>query len=176
MFNFGVTMFYLLPILNMYSASLQLLGSVLGTYVIAKYMKGPAMPWVVFAYVYLLHLAVLVLILEQVHHDSSIREVSLFWNLAICQLFRPVSLATSFVRFIILAMKHLKSRALKWSWPWSSQPSHGMSGMVEDRLRYETFLLAMSETHFRGLQDLDKWQSEKKITKYPSLLEFLGFS
>ena len=26
------------------------------------------------------------------------------------------------------------------------------------------------------LQDLDKWQSEKRVIKYPSLLEFLGYS
>ena len=25
-------------------------------------------------------------------------------------------------------------------------------------------------------QDLDKWQAAKRITKYPSLLEFLGYS
>lgn len=26
------------------------------------------------------------------------------------------------------------------------------------------------------LQDLDKWQLQKRVTKYPTLLEFLGFA
>ena len=47
-FNLAVTLFYLLAVLNMYSAFLQLLGSVVGTYLIAANAQGPKMPWIVF--------------------------------------------------------------------------------------------------------------------------------
>jgi len=50
-FNLTVTLVYLLPVLNMYSALLQLLGSVMGTYMIAANVRGPRMPWIVFVYV-----------------------------------------------------------------------------------------------------------------------------
>ena len=29
---------------------------------------------------------------------------------------------------------------------------------------------------FSSIQELDKWQKEKRITKFPSLLEFFGYS
>ncbi|KAL5530551.1 ALE1 [Sanghuangporus sanghuang] len=48
LFNIGVTLFYMGAVLNLWSAFLQLLGSVLATYFISKHMKGSNMPWVVF--------------------------------------------------------------------------------------------------------------------------------
>lgn len=52
LFNLAVAAFYLLPVLNLTGGSLQLLGSVLGTYFIAKMNKSERMPWLVFAYVF----------------------------------------------------------------------------------------------------------------------------
>jgi hypothetical protein len=47
-FNISVTLFYLLPMLNMYNALLQLLLDILVTYFLAKGMKDKRMPWLVF--------------------------------------------------------------------------------------------------------------------------------
>lgn len=41
-------MFYLLGMLNLWSGVAQLLGSILATYYVAKNVKGPSMPWIVF--------------------------------------------------------------------------------------------------------------------------------
>jgi lysophospholipid acyltransferase len=48
LFNIAVTLFYLLPVLNLYKGLLELLISILGTYVLAATIKGHAMPWIVF--------------------------------------------------------------------------------------------------------------------------------
>lgn len=40
---------------------------------------------------------------------------------------------------------------------------------VQQIIKYDTYATS-------SIQELDKWQSEKRVTKYPSLLEFLGFS
>jgi lysophospholipid acyltransferase len=48
LFNIAVTLFYLLPVLNLYRGLLELLISILGTYVLAATIKGHAMPWIVF--------------------------------------------------------------------------------------------------------------------------------
>ena len=49
LFNVLVTFFYFIPVLNLFTGFLQLLLDVVGTYVIAANVKGPRMPWVVFA-------------------------------------------------------------------------------------------------------------------------------
>ncbi|KAL0581244.1 Lysophospholipid acyltransferase [Marasmius crinis-equi] len=48
LFSIVVTLFFLLPMLGMYSGLVQLLGDILFTYFVAKYHKGSAMPWIVF--------------------------------------------------------------------------------------------------------------------------------
>ncbi|TFY80409.1 hypothetical protein EWM64_g3598 [Hericium alpestre] len=48
-FNLSIAFFYFIPVLQLYSAFLQLLGDVLVTYVVTAVAKGPRMPWVVFA-------------------------------------------------------------------------------------------------------------------------------
>ncbi|KAL0064745.1 Lysophospholipid acyltransferase [Marasmius tenuissimus] len=51
LFSIGIALFFLLPMLNMYTGLLQLLGDMLFTYFVAKYHKGSAMPWIVFFFV-----------------------------------------------------------------------------------------------------------------------------
>jgi lysophospholipid acyltransferase len=57
LFNIGVTLFYLLPMLGLYGGTLQLLGSTLATYFIAKTNTSASMPWIVFALVFASHLS-----------------------------------------------------------------------------------------------------------------------
>jgi hypothetical protein len=52
LFNLLVSVFFFIPVLDLSWGFAQLLGSVLGTYYIAANVKGPNMPWIVFAYVY----------------------------------------------------------------------------------------------------------------------------
>lgn len=49
--------------------------------------------------------------------------------------------------------------------------------MDEERLRCMLFFMVSGQqlTDSR-IQELDKWQLSKRITKYPSILEFLGYS
>jgi len=54
MFSISVAILFFFPVLQIYSAFFQLLGSIMATYLIAKYYKSPNMPWVVFVYVFLL--------------------------------------------------------------------------------------------------------------------------
>lgn len=51
LFNVAISVFYLIIVLNLWTGSLQLLLDIVGTYVIALNVKGPNMPWIVFAYV-----------------------------------------------------------------------------------------------------------------------------
>ncbi|KAL5508428.1 ALE1 [Sanghuangporus vaninii] len=48
LFNIGVTLFYMGVVLDLWSAFLQLLGSILATYFISKHVKDSNMPWIVF--------------------------------------------------------------------------------------------------------------------------------
>jgi lysophospholipid acyltransferase len=52
-FNIAVTLFYLLGMLNMFTAFLQLLLDILVTYYLAKGMADKRMPWLVFMCVFL---------------------------------------------------------------------------------------------------------------------------
>lgn len=47
-FSVAVTSIYLLPIMNMWSAYIQLLADILFTYYVAAYVKSSKMPWIVF--------------------------------------------------------------------------------------------------------------------------------
>ena len=49
LFNVVITLFYFIPVLNLWSGFLQLLADVLATYYIAQNVKGKTMPWIVFA-------------------------------------------------------------------------------------------------------------------------------
>lgn len=51
LFNVFITLVYFIPVLNLWTGFLQLLLDVVATHVIAANIKGPNMPWVVFAYV-----------------------------------------------------------------------------------------------------------------------------
>ena len=51
LFNLFVAVFYLIPVLKLWTGFLQLLGDVVATYVIARNVKGSNMPWIVFWYV-----------------------------------------------------------------------------------------------------------------------------
>lgn len=48
MFSIVITAFYLLGLMKMYNGALQLLGSILAIYYIAKNVQGHTMPWIVF--------------------------------------------------------------------------------------------------------------------------------
>lgn len=49
LFNVVITLVYFIPVLNLWTGFLQLLLDVVATYVIADRVKGPNMPWIVFA-------------------------------------------------------------------------------------------------------------------------------
>ncbi|KIM67664.1 hypothetical protein SCLCIDRAFT_20710 [Scleroderma citrinum Foug A] len=123
-FNVLVSTFFFIPVLRVPFGFVQLLASIFGTYFLAARIKGPNMPWIVFAFV----------------------------------------------------MGHLTT-------------NHAIRAMNETAL--ETFeitgpqmIMTMKLTMFawnvfdgrRPAEDLDKWQIQKRVTKYPTLLEFLGFS
>ena len=52
LFSVSVALLFFFPVLRIYSAFFQLLGSVLATYFVAKYDTSKKMPWLVFVYVY----------------------------------------------------------------------------------------------------------------------------
>ncbi|KAF7966921.1 hypothetical protein HWV62_36567 [Athelia sp. TMB] len=115
LFNLAITLFYLIPVLNMYSAFLQLLGSAVGTYLIAAFVKGPNMPWIVFGHI-----------------------IRAWYNL-------------SYETFEITGPQMVLTMKLS-TFAWNVWDGR------------------------RAAADLDKWQTEKRIAKYPSFLEFLGFA
>ncbi|KAG9219407.1 hypothetical protein CCMSSC00406_0005301 [Pleurotus cornucopiae] len=47
-FNIAITLFYLFPVLHLYWGFVQLLGDILATYFVARNVRGPMMPWIVF--------------------------------------------------------------------------------------------------------------------------------
>ena len=49
-------------------------------------------------------------------------------------------------------------------------------GRRKVEVRPRTFVFHERHSAQNSTQDLDKWQAAKRITKYPSLLEFLGYS
>lgn len=61
LFSIGISFFFLVAVLKLWTGFLQLLASVLATYYIALTMKGPNMPWVVFVYVHCTALFLLLL-------------------------------------------------------------------------------------------------------------------
>ncbi|KAF8121318.1 MBOAT, membrane-bound O-acyltransferase family-domain-containing protein [Boletus edulis] len=119
-FNIFISVFFLIPVLNLHWGILHLLGSILGTYFIAANIRGPSMPWIVFVFV-MGHLTVnFVHVFDGITVDIEVPQMILTTKL------------TSFA--------------------WN----------VHDGRKQE--------------EDLDKWQLHKRVTRYPTLLEFLGFS
>lgn len=51
LFSLAIAVFYLIPVLHLWTGFLQLLLDVVGTYLIARNVKNSHMPWIVFAYV-----------------------------------------------------------------------------------------------------------------------------
>ncbi|EIW82188.1 MBOAT-domain-containing protein [Coniophora puteana RWD-64-598 SS2] len=122
-FNLSAALFFLIPVLNLSGGFLQLLGSSLATYFIAKTNTSAKMPWIVFA-VAMGHLTV----------NHVIR--SFFsWGYETMDITGPQMVLT------------MKLTTFAWN-------------VVDGR---------------RPAEDLDKWQLAKRVSKFPSLLEFLGY-
>ncbi|KAI6035589.1 MBOAT, membrane-bound O-acyltransferase family-domain-containing protein [Pisolithus orientalis] len=124
LFNVLVSAFFFIPVLNLPSGLAQLLASILGTYFIAANVKGPMMPWIVFAFV--------------MGHLTINHLIRAFYELSYetFEITGPQMVLT------------MKLTTFAWN-VWDGR---------------------------RPAEDLDKWQLQKRVTKYPSLLEFLGFS
>jgi lysophospholipid acyltransferase len=124
LFNILVSVFFFIPVLNLSSGFVQLLGSVLGTYYIAANVKGPNMPWIVFAFV--------------MGHLTVNHVIRAFYNLSYetFEVTGPQMVLT------------MKLTTFAWN-VWDGRTAPG---------------------------NLDKWQLQKRVTKYPTLLEFLGYS
>ncbi|TFK96340.1 MBOAT, membrane-bound O-acyltransferase family-domain-containing protein [Pterulicium gracile] len=124
LFSIAVSFFLLVPVLHLYSGFLQLLGSVLATYVLAATCKGPNMPWIVFAVV----------------------------------------------------MGHLTiNHAIRAIYGLSYETTEITGPQMVLTMKLTTFAWNVYDGR-RPAEDLDKWQLAKRITKMPSLLEFLGYS
>ncbi|KAJ7667617.1 endoplasmic reticulum protein [Mycena polygramma] len=124
LFNIGVTLLFLFPVLKLYSAFLQLLASILGTYYITRYYHGSKMPWVVFIFV-MGHLT---------------------------------------VNHVIRAIYNFSYETLEVTGP-----------QMVLTMKLTTFAWNVYDGR-RPAEDLDKWQMAKRVTEFPSLLEFLGYS
>ncbi|KAI0347445.1 MBOAT-domain-containing protein [Trametopsis cervina] len=124
LFNIAVTLFYFIPMLNLWDGLLQLLFDVLVTYYVAKNVKGSSMPWVVFAIV--------------------------FGHLTVNHVIRAI-FQFSYETFEVTGPQMVLVMKLT-TFAWNVQDGR------------------------RPLADLDKWQTEKRVTAYPSLLAFLGYS
>ncbi|KAI0698596.1 MBOAT, membrane-bound O-acyltransferase family-domain-containing protein [Cytidiella melzeri] len=124
LFNVAVTLFYFIPMLNLFDGFLQLLADVLATYYIAKNVKSANMPWIVFGLVFG-HLTV----------NHVIRAIFEF-SYETMEVTGPQ---------MVLVMKLT-------TFAWNVQDGR------------------------RPSEELDKWQTEKRVVEYPSLLAFLGYS
>ncbi|KAH9483154.1 Lysophospholipid acyltransferase [Psilocybe cubensis] len=124
LYSIVVALLFFFPVLQIYSAFFQLLGSILATYFVTKYDKSSRMPWVVFTIV-MGHLTV----------NHVIRAIYGF-SYETMEVTGPQMVLT------------MKLTTFAWN--------------VYDGRRKE--------------EELDKWQLSKRITQYPSLLEFLGYS
>ncbi|KAJ6538943.1 endoplasmic reticulum protein [Mycena capillaripes] len=124
LFNIGVTLFFLFPVLELYSAFFQLLASILGTYYIAKYHHGSLMPWIVFTFV----------------------------------------------------MGHLTvNHVIRYVYNFSYETIEVTGPQMVLTMKLTTFAWNVYDGR-RPAEDLDKWQMAKRVTQFPSLLEFLGYS
>ncbi|PPR01662.1 hypothetical protein CVT26_013103 [Gymnopilus dilepis] len=124
LFNIGVAMLFFFPVLRLYSAFFQLLGSILATYFIAKYNKSKSMPWIVF----------------------------------------------------VIVMGHLTvNHVIRVIYGFSYETMEVTSPQMVLTMKLTTFAWNVYDGR-RKAEELDKWQMQKRIVEYPSLLEFLGYS
>jgi len=124
LFNVAITLIFFIPILNLPTGFLQLLFDVLGTYYIAKNVKGSHMPWLVFTFV-MGHLTI----------NHVIRAIFEF----------------SYETFEVTGPQMVLTMKLT-TFAWN---------VYDGR---------------RPAEELDRWQTEKRVVQYPSLLAFLGYS
>ncbi|EKM59433.1 uncharacterized protein PHACADRAFT_249920 [Phanerochaete carnosa HHB-10118-sp] len=123
-FNIAVTLFYLLPVLNLWFGFLQLLADVIATYYIALNVKGKNMPWIVFA----------------------------------------------------VTMGHLTvNHAIRALWDLSYETVEVTGPQMVLVMKLTTFAWNVYDGR-RPAEELDKWQTEKRVVQHPSLLTFLGYS
>ncbi|KLO10167.1 MBOAT-domain-containing protein [Schizopora paradoxa] len=124
LFNISITFFLTCVVLGLWTGFLQLLGSTVATYVIAKSMTGWRMPWVVF----------------------------------------------------VVVMGHLTvNHVIRAIFQWSYEKIEVTSPQMVLTMKLTTFAWNVYDGR-RPVAELDKWQSEKRITQYPSLLAFLGYA
>ncbi|KDR74386.1 hypothetical protein GALMADRAFT_250302 [Galerina marginata CBS 339.88] len=124
LFSIFVAIFFFFPVLKIYSAFFQLLGSILATYFIARYDKSWRMPWVVF----------------------------------------------------VIVMGHLTvNHVIRVIYGFSYETMEVTGPQMVLTMKLTTFAWNVYDGR-RKTEDLDKWQLSKRITQYPSLLEFLGYS
>ncbi|EMD40473.1 hypothetical protein CERSUDRAFT_111072 [Gelatoporia subvermispora B] len=124
LFNLSVTLFYLVPVLNLWFGFLQLLGDVVATYFVAQKVKNHYMPWIVFA-IMMGHLTI----------NHVIRAI---YNLS----YETVEVTGP---QMVLVMK---LTTFAWN-VWDGR---------------------------RPVDELDKWQLQKRVATFPSLLTFLGYA
>ncbi|KAH7904100.1 MBOAT, membrane-bound O-acyltransferase family-domain-containing protein, partial [Hygrophoropsis aurantiaca] len=124
LFNLSVSLFFFIPVLKLHWGFVQLLGSVLGTYFIARNGRSSYMPWIVFTFV-MGHLT---------------------------------------INHIIRALYSLSYETMEVTGP-----------QMVLTMKLTTFAWNVWDGR-RPVEDLDKWQAQKRVTKYPTLLEFLGYS
>ncbi|TFK28619.1 MBOAT-domain-containing protein [Coprinopsis marcescibilis] len=124
LFSVTVAVLYFFPILKIYAAFFQLLGSILATYFIAKYDKSSRMPWIVFA----------------------------------------------------IVMGHLTvNHVIRWINDFSYETMEVTGPQMVLTMKLTTFAWNVYDGR-RKEEELDKWQLAKRVTKFPSILEFLGYS
>lgn len=124
LFSLAIAVFYLIPVLHLWTGFLQLLLDVVGTYLIARNVKNSHMPWIVFAFV-MGHLTI----------NHIIRAIFQF----------------SYETFEVTGPQMVLTMKLT-TFAWN---------VYDGR---------------RPVEELDKWQKEKRVVQYPSLLTFLGYA
>lgn len=124
LFNIAITLFYFIPVLNLWDGFLQLLADVIATYYIARNVKSQMMPWIVFA-VIMGHLT---------------------------------------INHIIRAIFNLSYETFEITGP-----------QMVLVMKLTTFAWNVYDGR-RPVEELDKWQKEKRVVEYPSLVTFLGYA
>ncbi|KAH6896401.1 endoplasmic reticulum protein [Coprinopsis sp. MPI-PUGE-AT-0042] len=124
LFSVCVALLFFFPVLRIYSAFFQLLGSVLATYFVAKYDTSKKMPWLVF----------------------------------------------------VIVMGHLTfNHVIRALYGFSYETMEVTGPQMVLTMKLTTFAWNVHDGRRKG-EELDKWQLAKRVTKYPSILEFLGYS
>ncbi|KAK7695571.1 hypothetical protein QCA50_000207 [Cerrena zonata] len=123
LFNIGISLFYLVAMLDLWGGSLQLIGSALGTYFLSASIKSSNMPWIVFVFV-----------MGHLTYNHVIRAIY----------------GLSYETFEVTGPQMVLTMKLT-TYAWNVWDGR------------------------RPVDELDKWQKEKRIVQTPSILEFLGY-